>query len=293
MADKQQILIVEDDLDLAEMLNAYFRVQGYDVLTVNEGETAVRVGIKATPDLVVLDIRLPDIDGYEVCRRLRAHRRTQDIPIIFLTERRDRMDKLQGLELGVVDYITKPFDIQELRLRVRNTLQRSGLQTLVNPVTNFAEGQLVDERLNKLLYEEDWALLAVSIAGVDGFREQYGFVASDDVLRAISLMINNALRETGGEQDFVGHLGQYDFVIITAPQRLAALRERIEVRIQQSMEYFYPLKDREKARQNMRSGGLQLVVGALTDQSGSHNTLEALKTALAHARQPVTGYPSA
>ena len=293
MADKQQILIVEDDLDLAEMLNAYFRVQGYDVLTVNEGETAVRVGIKATPDLVVLDIRLPDIDGYEVCRRLRAHRRTQDIPIIFLTERRDRVDKLQGLELGVVDYITKPFDIQELRLRVRNTLQRSGLQTLVNPVTNFAEGQLVDERLNKLLYEEDWALLAVSIAGVDGFREQYGFVASDDVLRAISLMINNALRETGGEQDFVGHLSQYDFVIITAPQRLAALRERIEVRIQQSMEYFYPLKDREKARQNMRSGGLQLVVGALTDQSGSHNTLEALKSALARARQPVTGYPSA
>ena len=193
----------------------------------------------------------------------------------------------------MVDYITKPFDIQELRLRVRNTLQRSGLQTLVNPVTNFAEGQLVDERLNKLLYEEDWALLAVSIAGVDGFREQYGFVASDDVLRAISLMINNALRETGGEQDFVGHLSQYDFVIITAPQRLAALRERIEVRIQQSMEYFYPLKDREKARQNMRSGGLQLVVGALTDQSGSHNTLEALKSALARARQPVTGYPSA
>ena len=293
LADKQQILIVEDDLDLAEMLNAYFRVQGYDVLTVNEGETAVRVGIKATPDLVVLDIRLPDIDGYEVCRRLRAHRRTQDIPIIFLTERRDRMDKLQGLELGVVDYITKPFDIQELRLRVRNTLQRSGLQTLVNPVTNYAESDFVDERLNKLLYEEDWALLAVWIAGVDGFREQYGFVASDDVLRAISLMINNALRETGGEQDFVGHLGQYDFVIITAPQRLAALRERIEVRIQQSMEYFYPLKDREKAHQNMRSGGLQLVVGALTDQSGSHNTLEALKTALAHARQPVTGYPSA
>lgn len=289
MADKQQILIVEDDLDLAEMLNAYFRVQGYDVLTVNEGETAVKVGVKATPDLVVLDIRLPDIDGYEVCRRLRAHRRTQDIPIIFLTERRDRVDKLQGLELGVVDYITKPFDIQELRLRVRNTLQRSGLQTLVNPVTNFAEGQLVNERLNKLLYEENWALLAVSINGVDGFREQYGFVASDDVMRAISLMINNALRETGGEQDFVGHLDQYDFVIITAPGRLASLRERIEVRIQQSMEYFYPLKDREKARLNQRSGGLQLVVGALTDQHGTYDSLEALKSALARVRQPVSG----
>ena len=263
------------------------------MLTVNEGETAVKVGVKATPDLVVLDIRLPDIDGYEVCRRLRAHRRTQDIPIIFLTERRDRVDKLQGLELGVVDYITKPFDIQELRLRVRNTLQRSGMQSMVNPVTNFAEGQVVDERLNKLLYEEDWALLAVSINGVDGFREQYGFVASDDVLRAISLMINNALRETGGEQDFVGHLDQYDFVIVTAPDRLASLRERIEVRIQQSMEYFYPLKDREQARQSKSAGGLQLVVGALNDQNGPYNTLEALTAALARVRQPVAGRPLA
>ncbi len=140
MSDKSHILIVEDDLDLAEMLNAYFRVQGYEVQTAAWGEDAVRMTREDPPDLVVLDIRLPDIDGYEVCRRLRTNRRTQDIPIIFLTEKRDRVDKLTGLELGVVDYITKPFDIQELRLRVRNSLRRATQTLLVNPVTNMPEG---------------------------------------------------------------------------------------------------------------------------------------------------------
>ena len=97
---KPKILIVEDDLDVAEMLNAYFRVQGYEVFTVNWGEDGVRSSQTVHPDLVILDIRLPDIDGYEVARRLRGDRRTSDIPIIFLTEKRDRSDRLQGLELG-------------------------------------------------------------------------------------------------------------------------------------------------------------------------------------------------
>jgi PleD family two-component response regulator len=283
---EQQLLIVEDDLDLAEMLHAYFRVQGYDVLTAAWGEEAVTLGMESVPDLVVLDIRLPDIDGYEVCRRLRSHRRTQAIPIIFLTEKRDRMDKLHGLELGVVDYITKPFDIQELRLRVRNTLQRASQQPSVNPVTNLPESMLSDERLNKLLFDEGWAVLGISITGLDRFREQYGFVASDDVLRAVSLMITNALREAGSENDFIGHLEQQDFIIITHPDRLDAIRERIAIRINQSMEYFYPLKDRETARQTPASQSLQLYIGAVEANQGPFDTTEELRTALARMRQP-------
>ena len=119
MADpKPKILIVEDDLDVAEMLNAYFRVQGYEVIAVNWGEDGVRACQTENPDLVILDIRLPDIDGYEVARRLRDDRRTKEVPIIFLTEKRERADRLQGLELGADDYITKPYDVQELRHQV-------------------------------------------------------------------------------------------------------------------------------------------------------------------------------
>jgi len=131
------ILIVEDDVDIADMLNAYFRVQGYEVMVVSEGEEAVTQCTSKLPNLVILDIRLPDIDGFEVARRLRTQRRTKEIPIIFLTEKRARGDRMQGLDLGADDYITKPFDVQELRLRVRNALRRSSHWTLINPVTNL------------------------------------------------------------------------------------------------------------------------------------------------------------
>jgi len=286
LADKSQILIVEDDLDLSEMLNAYFRVQGYDVLTAAWGKDAVKMSREHAPDLVVLDIRLPDIDGYEVCRQLRTNRRTQDIPVIFLTEKRDRVDKLQGLELGVVDYITKPFDIQELRLRVRNSLRRAAQQSLLNPVTNVAEGKAVEEKLNDAINSSgNWAILTIGIHGLDGFGDHYGFIASDDVLRAVTLMINNAIREVGNETDFIGHLGAHEFVIITDHEHLPAIRERIEVRIKQSMEYFYPLKDRDEARRAMAENRLQLVIAQVLSTDGPFSDLETLGEAINERRQ--------
>jgi DNA-binding response OmpR family regulator len=243
---KSKILIVEDDLDVAEMLNAYFRVQGYEVFTVNWGEDGVRSAQQDHPDLVILDIRLPDIDGYEVARRLRADRRTSDIPIIFLTEKRDRSDRLQGLEIGADDYITKPFDVQELRLRVRNALKRVSQGSLTNPVTGLPEGALVDEKLSEVIGREGSALLFVILGNMDLFREAYGFVASDDVLRAISLMIVNTMREVSRPEDFLGHLTGTDFVLVLPPTNLAALSEKLQTRLDQSMEYFYPIKDREQ-----------------------------------------------
>ncbi len=180
-AEKPHILIVEDDFDLLDMMEAYFRVQGYDVLTASWGRDGLKLSAEAALDLILLDIRLPDIDGYEVCRQLRLQRRTQDTPIIFLTEKRDRVDKLQGLELGVVDYITKPFDIQELRLRVRNTITRAAQMVMLNPVTELPEVAMLDERLTQALYtERSWALLLLSIGGLNTLRELYGFVAADE-----------------------------------------------------------------------------------------------------------------
>ncbi len=293
LTEKARILIVEDDLDLAEMLNAYFRVQGYDVSTAAWGEDAVRVSKEIAPDLVVLDIRLPDIDGYEVCRRIRTNRRTASIPVIFLTEKRDRVDKLAGLELGVVDYITKPFDIQELRLRVRNALRSAVQQPLMNPITNLSEGAMVDEQLQKLIFSEtEWAILSIAIVGLENFRELYGFVASDDVLRAVSLMMNNAVREAGSTEDFIGHMEANEFIIITNKERLPGLRERIQIRLQQSMEYFYPLKDREKARQAMGENRLQLLIGQVLSTDGSLVDVNGLKTAVLNSRHLAPSAPN-
>ena len=275
---KPTILVVEDDLDVAEMLSAYFRVQGYEVLTANWGEDGVQNCRTHRPDLVILDIRLPDIDGYEVARLLRSNRRTADIPIIFLTEKRHREDRLQGLELGADDYITKPFDIQELRLRVRNALRRTSGSTLTNTVTGLAEGALVDERLLECLERKDWALLLISLENLDVFREMYGFVASDDVQRAVSLMIHNAVRSVGGVSDFLGHISPMEFILVTRTDHLQPLIERIRERLDQSLDFFYPLKDRGK--ESIQAKKLAVSLCQLTATDGTFKDLDALKAEL-------------
>jgi DNA-binding response OmpR family regulator len=283
---KEQILIVEDDIDLAEMLNAYFRVQGYEVLTAAWGEDALKMCQDVIPDVVVLDIRLPDIDGYEVCRQLRSRRRTENVPIIFLTEKRDRGDRLAGLELGAVDYITKPFDIQELRLRVRNALNRSRMETLTNPITGLPEGQLVDEHVEQMLKTHGWAAIVVSITDLDHFREIYGFVAGDDVIRAASLMVTNATREAGGAEDFVGQMGTADFLVLTTEPRLAAVRERLIGRLSPSMEYFYPARDRERLARDAAVSRLSLSIGTLVGTVQPVTGANDFKTQALRARVP-------
>lgn len=275
---KQKILIVEDDLDVAEMVTAYFRAQGYEVTTVNWGEDGVRACQAKHPDLAILDIRLPDIDGYEVARRLRRDRRTAHVPIIFLTEKRERADKLQGLELGADDYITKPFDIQELRLRVRNALQRISQGSLTNPVSGLPEGALVDERLAAAIKNDGLSLLLVSLENLDAFRETYGFVASDDVLRAFSVMIQNTMGEIGGKDDFLGHLGAAEFVLVAQSANLPALQERLRSRLTQSLDYFYPIKERERASQ--RPDRLGVKMSEMPSAKGRFASVDKLKMEL-------------
>jgi DNA-binding response OmpR family regulator len=280
---QSKILIIEDDLDVAEMLNAYFRGQGYEVFTVNWGEDGLRSALTVHPELVILDIRLPDIDGFEVARRLRAERRTQDIPIIFLTEKRERGDRLKGLELGADDYITKPFDVQELRLRVRNALKRTSQGSLTNPVSGLAEGALVDERLSEYMRRGNFGLVLISLESMEAFRETYGFVASDDVLRAFSMMISNTLQELGGTGDVLGHLGPTEFLLAAPAANLAALQEKLRARLEQSLDYFYPIKDREPAVQGRSR--LFVKMANMLPKPGQFSSPDALKTELLRLKQ--------
>lgn len=286
MKEQPSILILEDDLDVADMLNAYFRIQGYEVSTVNWGRDAIRACENSLPDLIIADIKLPDIDGFEVARRLRTSRHTRNIPIIFLTEKIEREDKLTGLEAGADDYITKPFDIQELRLRVRNSLARANQTVLRNPVTNLPESLLVDERLQKMLAEDHWAVLTISIHNLDHFRDEYGFVAADDVLRAISLMIDTTVREIGVPSDFLGHLSASDLIVVTIPEIALQLKKRLDTRLRQSLDYFYPMRDREvhtgrlksiyANRLSIKMGIIRKEDGILTDISQLKNKLQKL-----------------
>lgn len=243
---KARLLIVEDDIDIGNMLKIYFSGLEYDVDVATRGSEALEKTKQVLPHLIVLDIMLPDIDGYEVCRTLRTSTRTSHIPVIFLTQKDERSDKLQGLELGADDYITKPFDIEELKLRVQGAIRRSERESLTDPRSGLPAGRLIEEQLRRIIREKGWALLDARINHFDPFRDVYGFVAGDDVLRFTAMLIGEVVDEIGTSSDFIGHAGGDNFIIITTENAAPSIKERLKSRFAEEVLTHYNFMDRQQ-----------------------------------------------
>jgi DNA-binding response OmpR family regulator len=241
---KARLLIVEDDIDIANMLRIYFSGLNFEIDLAHRGSEALERTKKVLPHLIVLDIMLPDIDGYEVCRRLRTSTRTSHIPVIFLTQKDERSDKLQGLELGADDYITKPFDIEELKLRVQGAIRRAERESLTDPHSGLPAGRLIEEQLRRIIREQDWSLLDLRVNHLEPFRDVYGFVAGDDVLRFAAMLITQVVDEFGTTADFVGHAGSDNFIVITTTEAAPLIKRRIKQRFAAEIQSHYNFMDR-------------------------------------------------
>ena len=243
---KARLLIVEDDHDISNMLKIYFTGLGYDVDAAIRGGEALEKTKHVLPHLIVLDIMLPDIDGYEVCRTLRTNTRTSHIPVIFLTQKDERSDRLQGLELGADDYITKPFDIEELKLRVQGAIRRSERESLTDPRSGLPAGRLIEEQLRRIIRETGWAYMDVRINDFDAFKDVYGFVAGDDVLRFAAMIMGEVLDEVGTSGDFIGHAGGDNFIVITREESASSISQRIKARFADEVQTHYNFMDRQQ-----------------------------------------------
>lgn len=243
---KSRLLVVEDDIDIGNMLKIYFSGMDFDVDVAVRGSDALEKTKQALPHLIVLDIMLPDIDGYEVCRNLRTNMRTSHIPVIFLTQKDERSDKLQGLELGADDYITKPFDIEELKLRVQGAIKRAERESLTDPRSGLPAGRLIEEQLRRIIREKDWALIDARVNNFEPFKDVYGFVAGDDVLRFTAMMIGEVVDELGATSDFIGHAGGDNYIIITTADKASAISARIKERFNEEVLTHYNFMDRQQ-----------------------------------------------
>ncbi len=243
---KARLLVVEDDNDISNMLKIYFNGLGYDVDVAPRGSEALEKTHTVLPHLIVLDIMLPDIDGYEVCRRLRQSTRTSHIPVIFLTQKDERSDKLQGLELGADDYITKPFDIEELKLRVQGAIRRSEREALTDPRSGLPAGRLIEEQLRLTIRKSGWAYMDIRINHFDQFKDVYGFVAADDVLRFAAMLMSEVVDEVGSSSDFIGHAGGDNFVIITTEEISGKIRDQLKERFAEEVQTHYNFMDRQQ-----------------------------------------------
>jgi len=294
---KGRILVVEDDFDISNMLRIYFSGQGYDVQVAPRGGDALALTRKQLPQLIVLDIMLPDMDGYTVCRELRQTTRTSHIPIIFLTQKDERSDKIAGLELGADDYITKPFDIEELKLRVKNAIDRVDREKSMDPRSNLPSSKLIEEQLRELMRTtETWSYIDLKINNFDAFQEVYGFVASTEVLRFLALLIGEVVDELGTPDDFVGHAGNDNFIVISYSSKAQQIRDRLVARFNDEVKQHYSFIDRDRGHIVLDSGDqkplMTLSSGMVSNATQSFADIREITELAAEARRRPAGESS-
>ena len=243
MAD---ILVVEDELLIARLLKDTLEIDGYQVVTILNGEDAVRFALRETPHLMIVDIMLPDIDGYEVIQRLRTHPKTMHIPILVLSALGEPEDKMRAYERDVDGYVTKPFNTDELLARVRRQLRR-GQQNCLSPLTGLPGGLQVVRAINGKLHEAGpWSLLYLDLDNFKAFNDVYGFLAGNDMIQLVGNICQRAVYEFGNTDDFVGHIGGDDFIIVTTPDRAHGLCRTIVARYNEESVHHYHSDDVER-----------------------------------------------
>jgi DNA-binding response OmpR family regulator len=290
---KARLLVVEDDVDIANMLRIYFSGMNFDVDVAHRGYDALERTKHVLPHLIVLDIMLPDIDGYEVCRNLRTSTRTSHIPVIFLTQKDERSDKLQGLELGADDYITKPFDIEELKLRVTGAIRRSERESLTDPRSGLPAGRLIEEQLRRIIREKEWALIDMRVNDFEPFKDVYGFVAGDDVMRFTAMLVTEIVDELGSKDDFIGHAGSDNFIVITNNTSAPLIKQRIKDRFTTEILTHYNFMDRQQGfMQAVKPNGttekvpfMTLSVGIISPSQQSFADIREITELAAEARR--------
>lgn len=284
-----RILVVEDDFDISNMLRIFFTGQGYQVEVAARGGDALDQCRKQLPDLIVLDIMLPDMDGYTVCSELRTTTRTSHIPIIFLTQRDERSDRIAGLELGADDYITKPFDIEELKLRVRTAIRTHQRLNMTDPKTGLPSGRLIEDQLRELMRRRDWSLILLGIEHMAPFNDEYGFVAGDEVLRFAAMILNEVIDEKGTLDDFIGHASNDTFIIITQTADVDDIVKTLRERFNEGVQSHYNFIHREQGGIELPDGSLSplmsLSVGIVSDKTQRFTDIREITETAAELRR--------
>jgi len=241
-----KILVADDDPDIRDVLRLSLEEENYEVIEAKDGEEALKIITTRPLDLVLLDYKMPKLDGREVCAKVKSDLLLRHLPIIMVTAKGDINDKVGGIEAGVDDYIVKPFEPKELLARIRMILRRTERDLEANPLTRLPGNVSILNELNRRL--EANALFSVCYIDLDKFKaynDKYGFEHGDEVIRETARILIRAVQEGGNPDDFIGHIGGDDFVIVTKPQNVDKLCQKIIHDFEKTVPEFYNEADRK------------------------------------------------
>lgn len=241
-----RVLIIEDHDGNRELLREHFEDKGLDVEVATTGEEGVKSALRFMPQVILLSTSLPDMPGVKVAERLREINRTKHVFLMMLGDEYNRKERLAGLDVGANDFVDSPFDPDLVTLRVRNAINRKNRESGTDPVTGLPAGRRVQDELDRLLDEPegDWALIRFRVTKMDPFREVYGFMAGEDLLRGVARILAETMSVDEGEADFIGFGGRDDFIVISQKDRAEALRDEVTQKFEEEVGSYYGFFER-------------------------------------------------
>jgi diguanylate cyclase (GGDEF)-like protein len=241
----ERVLVVDDDPFIARLLEIELRAAGYDVRLASDGQVALDTIGEWLPDLVLADVMMPNMDGFELTRRLRQDSRTATVSVIMLTARGLSADKLAGFSVGADDYIVKPFDTPELLARIRGVLRRAKEMRSQSPLTGLPGNIRIEGEIESRVKAGDtFAILYVDLDHFKSFNDHYGFMRGDQVIQWTARLLQDVALELGGPSTFVGHVGGDDFVVVCHADLAETIAQTVIARFDEGAEGQYDDADR-------------------------------------------------
>ncbi|MFO0581372.1 MAG: response regulator [Anaeromyxobacter sp.] len=242
-----RILVVDDDPAIRAICAEVLRSQGYEVLEAGTKGEARRLVVESSPQLLLVDVQLPDGDGFGLLESLADARAQEPFAAVFLSARGETADKVRGLRLGADDYLTKPFDAQELVARVDAVIRRREAALSTSPMTRLPGGRAIDREVERRIEARlPFALSYVDLDNLKAYNDTYGYAKADGVIFQTAGILRHAVAELGGEHGFVGHVGGDDFVLLNAPEKADLVCREIIGAFDRVIPLYYDKGDRER-----------------------------------------------
>ncbi len=243
---KRRILVIDDDPLIRQLVVRALEGE-YVFAQAASGLEGIAQATAQPPDLILLDLMMPGMDGYAVCNQLRQNSTTATIPIILLTALDQIDSKVLGLRTGADDYMTKPFDMRELRTRVEAHLRRSIRDRSASPLTGLPGNPLIAQVLSERIQSHaPLAVLYIDLTNFKAYNDEYGWLKGDEVIQRLANITTTAVAEFGTPTDFAGHVGGDDLIVISAPDRAAKIAQGIIDRFDAMIPEFYSAETRAR-----------------------------------------------
>lgn len=245
----EKILLIDDEIQNLSILQSRLKSDNFDVLTASDPQIGIKLARSANPDIILLDVNMPAMSGFDVCRRLKSDFATSHIPIVLLTCLDDLSAKVEGLdEAGADDYLVKDrVDFREMAARLRSILRRVRSSRSSNPLTGLPGNDEITERMKKII--ESGNPFSVAYIDIDNFKaynDHYGFARGDQVILGVAGAIREAVERNGSPLDFIGHIGGDDFVIIGDPFKIRGVANTSIELVKKMAPRFYDETDRSR-----------------------------------------------